>query len=88
MSDDDSVTKILGRVMKKAGESDEAVEKVLSEHRDTAKAGHDYKAVRAYLWELTKEILSKWYVILMILLGGGASFWDSIKSVIMSGIAQ
>jgi len=85
--DDDSVTQILGRVIKNAGESDKAVEKVLSDYRDSAKAGRDYKAVRAYLWKLTKEILSKWYVILMIALGGGATFWDSVEGVIM-GIAQ
>ena len=85
--DDDSVTQILGRVMKKSGESDKAVEKVLSEYRDNAEAGKDYKAFKDYLWSLTKEILSKWYVILAISLGSGATFWDSIKSVIM-GIAQ
>ncbi len=82
--DDDSVTKILGRVMKKSGESDKAVEKVLSEYRDNAKVGRDYKAARDYIWKLTKEILSKWYVILAISLGSGATFWDSIKSVIIS----
>lgn len=82
-NDDDSVTQILGRVMKKSGESDKAVEKVLSEYRDNAKAGHDYKALKDYIWSLTKEILSKWYVILMILLGGGATFRDTIEQAIM-----
>jgi len=85
---DDSVTQIIGRIAKKSGESEENVQKVLAEYRDNARAGRHYKVFLAYIWSLTKEILSKWYVILMILLGGGASFWDSIKSVIMSGIAQ
>ena len=86
--DDDSVTQILGRVMKKSGESDKAVEKVLAEYRNNAKVGHDYKALKDYLLKLAIEILSKWYVILAILLGSGATFKDSIMSVIMSGIAQ
>ena len=86
--DDDSVTQILGRVMKKSGESDKAVEKVLSEYRNNAKVGHDYKALKDYLLKLAIEILSKWYVILIILLGSGATFKDSILSVIMPGIAQ
>jgi len=86
--DDDSVTQILGRVMKKSGESDKAVEKVLADYRDNTRAGQDYKSVRGYIWKLAMEILSKWYVILIILLGGGATFKDSIMSVIMSGIAQ
>ena len=85
--DDDSVTQRLGRVMKKSGESDKAVEKVLADYRDNTRAGQDYKAVRAYLWNLTKEILSKWYVILAILLGGGATFRESIEAAIIS-VAQ
>ena len=70
--------------MKKSGESDKAVEKVLADYRDNTRAGQDYKSVRGYIWKLTMEILSKWYVILIILLGGGATFKDSIENVIIS----
>ena len=73
--------------MKKSGESDKAVEKVLSEYRDNAEVGKDYKAFKAYIWKLTKEILSKWYVLVMLVMGGGATgvtFWDTIKETLMA----
>ena len=84
---DDSVTEIIGRIAKKSGESEENVQKVLAEYRDNSRAGRHYKVFLDYIWNLTKEILSKWYVILAILLGGGATFRESIEAAIIS-VAQ
>lgn len=82
--DEDTPTIVMEKLLDEIDSSPKAKRKFMQRWRDNSAAGRDYKALKDYLWSLTKKILSKWYVYLMIALGSGATFRESIESAIRS----
>jgi len=86
VSDDDdknTVTQIIDRMAINAGLDDDDRKTLRDTMRDNTAAGKDYKAVKAWLWQTFKLILSKWYTYPLLASGSGgvAYFFDLINAV-------
>ena len=75
MNDEDdkkaSVTQLIDRMALKAGLDEDERKTMRDTLRDNSAAGRDYKALKAHLISVLKQIISKWYTYPILASGGG-----------------